>query len=205
MTHPRAAVLTAGLLAVALSSGACSSETVPSSANPDAARETTSAVPAAETAGASSAPEGPAGVVNYTRVNAAVACAGATSPTAMTGLRDLGFVSIINFRNERERGATVRAARAAAEGAGLKYLHLPFLDATPEVAAKFLEMVVDPSNQPVFIHCGSANRAAALWLIKRLRIDGWSEDDALAEADAIGLRSEELRAFALEYVGAGGE
>ena len=203
MTYPRGTVLTAGLLVVALLNGACSSDDPPSSAISNGAGENGEEDPSATT-GTDSTDQAPPGIVNYIRVDATMACAGATPPTAMAALRDLGFVSVINFQHERERGATVGTARAAAKAVGLKYLHLPFLEATPDVVGRFLDLVVEPSNQPVFIHCGSADRAAAMWLIKRLRVDGWSEEEALAEADAIGLRSEDLRAFALDYAGAGG-
>lgn len=144
--------------------------------------------------------DGPDGVVNYTRIDATVACAGATPPEAMAELKDRGFVSVINFRTAGENGATVDAGREAAESAGLKYHHLPFRQPSPEVAQAFLEAVGDPSNQPVYIHCGSANRVGAMWLIKRVQLDGWSVDEATAEAEMIGLRSEALKEFALEYV-----
>jgi hypothetical protein len=54
----------------------------------------------------------------------------------------------------------------------------------------------------VFIHCGSANRVAALWMAKRLLVDKWTEEKAAAEANAIGLTNQNLRKFALEYVAA---
>ena len=145
----------------------------------------------------------PEGVVNYTRVDAMVACAGATPPEAMAGLKELGFAAVINFRTAGERGATVEAGMAAAAAAGMKYHHLPFSRLSAEVADLFLEIVADPTNQPVYIHCGSANRVGAMWLIKRVKLDSWSVEDAAAEAEAIGLRSEGLKAFALEYVGDG--
>lgn len=149
---------------------------------------------------ASEAEEGPEGVVNYTRIDATVACAGATPPEAMAELKNRGFVSVINFRTAEENGATVDAGRVAAESAGLKYIHLPFREPSAEVAEAFLDAVGEPSNQPVYIHCGSANRVGAMWLIKRVRQDGWSVDEAMAEAELIGLRSEGLKEFALEYV-----
>ena len=40
-------------------------------------------------------------------------------------------------------------------------------------------------------------------MIKRVKLDGWSVDDAMAEAEMIGLRSQGLKEFALEYVGDG--
>ena len=148
--------------------------------------------------------EGPKDVVNYTRVDATVACAGATPPEAMAELKTRGFVTVINFRTDGERGATVEAGKAAAEGAGLNYIHLPFREPSAEVIESFLSAVADPANQPIYIHCGSANRVGAMWLIKRVKLDGWSLEEATAEAEAIGLRSKGLKEFALEYVGAGG-
>ena len=142
----------------------------------------------------------PDGVVNYTRIDATVACAGATPPEAMAGLKELGFAAVINFRTVEERGATVDRGWAAAEAAGLRYYHIPFREATAQVAETFLKTVADPLNQPMYIHCGSANRVGAMWMIKRVKLDGWSIDDALEEAEIIGLRSQGLREFALEYL-----
>ena len=144
--------------------------------------------------------EGPPGVVNYTRVDATVACAGATPPAAMAQLKKLGFTSVINFRTAGERGATVEEGKAAAEAAGLQYFHIPFRSPSPEVADQFLATIADTSNQPVFIHCGSANRVGAMWFIKRVVQDGWEIDPAMAEAEGIGLRSEALKEFALTFV-----
>ena len=162
------------------------------------------AAPAAGVQAASlQAEEGPEGVRNYTRVDATVACAGATPPEAMAVLRERGFNAVINFRTAGENGATVDAGRAAAEAAGLTYIHIPFRQPSAEIVDSFLAAVAEPANQPVFIHCGSANRVGAMWLIKRVQQDGYSIDDAVAEAEAIGLRSAALKEFALGYLGAG--
>ena len=162
-----------------------------------------SAIPAAAQAPSFQAEEGPEGVRNYTRVDATVACAGATPVEALAVLQERGFRTIINFRTPGEQGANIDDSRAAAEAAGLNYVHLPFRTPTAEIAEAFLETVAEPANQPVYIHCGSANRVGAMWLIKRVKQDGYSVEDATAEAEAIGLRSPPLRNFALEYVGAG--
>jgi hypothetical protein len=52
----------------------------------------------------------------------------------------------------------------------------------------------------VFIHCGSANRVGAVWLIKRVLQDGWTVPKATEEAKMIGLRSAPLEQFALKYI-----
>ena len=142
------------------------------------------------------------GVRNYSRVDATVGCGGQVDPSAMTALKKEGFVSVINLRLPTEEGANVEAGRAAAQAAGLKYIHLPFNTATPDpkVVDSFLAAVADRSNQPVFIHCGSANRVGGMWMIKRALQDRWPIEKALTEAQAIGLNNPALTAFATEYI-----
>ena len=144
--------------------------------------------------------EAPAGVRNYTRIDATVACAGATPAEAMPALKELGFASVINFRTAEEEGANIGASRAAAAQAGLTYIHIPFRAPTSENTEEFLAAIADTANQPAYIHCASANRVGAMWFIKRVKQDGWNPDRAMTEAEAIGLRSERLKEFAVDYV-----
>ena len=143
-----------------------------------------------------------AGIRNYSRIDATVGCGGATDPAAMSTLRKEGYVSVINLRLANEDGANVDAGRAAAQAAGLKYIHLPFNAAMPDakVIDNFLATVADKSNQPVYIHCGSANRVGGVWMIKRVLQDKWTLDRALTEAQAIGLNNPALQAFATDYI-----
>ena len=53
---------------------------------------------------------------------------------------------------------------------------------------------------PVFIYCASGNRAAALWMIRRVLREGWTPADAVAEAEQAGLKSAEMRDFARDYI-----
>jgi uncharacterized protein (TIGR01244 family) len=142
------------------------------------------------------------GIRNYSRVDATVGCGGATDPSAMAGLKKEGYVSVINLRLPTEEGANIDAARAAAQSAGLKYIHLPFNAAMPDakVVTDFLGAVADKGNQPVFIHCGSANRVGAMWMIKRALQDGWTVERAQTEAEAIGLQNPQLKEFAANYI-----
>jgi uncharacterized protein (TIGR01244 family) len=144
--------------------------------------------------------EAPAGVRNYTRVDATVACAGATPAEAMPALKELGFASVINFRTAEEEGANIDGSRAAAMAAGLNYIHIPFRAPSDETTEAFLTAIADNANQPAYIHCASANRVGAMWFIKRVKQDGWAQDRAMTEAETIGLRSEPLKAFARNYV-----
>jgi uncharacterized protein (TIGR01244 family) len=142
------------------------------------------------------------GVRNYSRVDATVGCGGAVDPSAMAALRKEGYVSVINLRLANEPGANIEAGRSAAQAAGLRYIHLPFNGASPDpkIVADFLGAVADKGNQPVFIHCGSANRVGAVWMIKRVLQDKWAVDRAQTEAEAIGLQSPQLLAFVNTYI-----
>jgi len=142
-----------------------------------------------------------AGVTNFARLESTIACAGATTQAGVAEVKKLGYKTIINLRQASEAGAEVDAEAAAAKTEGVKYFHLPVNSASPDPAVvdQFLSAVGDPANQPVFVHCASGNRAAALWMIKRLVVDGWDADRASTEATALGLTSPALKTFAMDY------
>jgi uncharacterized protein (TIGR01244 family) len=144
------------------------------------------------------------GITNYTKVDAIVACGGATEVSALKNLKADGIASVVNLRLADEKGANVPESQAEAKAVGLKYFHLPFSGQAPDpkVVDQFLSIVADKSNQPVYLHCGSANRVGAVWLAKRVVQDGWAVDKATTEAKAIGLSSPALEKFALEYIAA---
>jgi len=141
------------------------------------------------------------GVSNYAEIPGTVAIAGAMAPQAAVDLKSLGFRSIINLRQAAESGANVDAEGTAARAAGLNYLHLPLNGSAPDpvVVDRFLKAITSVDNQPALVHCASGNRAAAMWMIKRMVIDNWDAARADAEASALGLTSDELREFALQY------
>lgn len=143
-----------------------------------------------------------AGIVNFTQVDAVVACGGATETTALDGLATDGFKAVINLRRPTEQGADLEQNAAHARSLGLTYISIPFNGQQPDSQAvdDFLAAVADEANRPVFVHCASASRVGAMWLVKRVLQDGWAVDKATEEAKLIGLRSETLEAFALEYI-----
>jgi protein tyrosine phosphatase (PTP) superfamily phosphohydrolase (DUF442 family) len=84
----------------------------------------------------------------------------------------------------------------------MAYVRVPVSAKDPTDAAvdEFLRVTDDPTIYPVYIHCGSGNRAAALWMIRRVLREGWQIGLAAAEAEKAGLRSDELRDFAFAYI-----
>jgi uncharacterized protein (TIGR01244 family) len=141
------------------------------------------------------------GITNFKRLESTVACAGAATPESMRAVKEMGFASVVNLREASEPNANVEAESAAARTAGLRYVHLPLNRESPDpaVADRFVIVARDPSNQPIFIHCASGNRAAAMWLIKRAVVDGWPLDRATAEAEKLGLEHEKWKTYATAY------
>jgi uncharacterized protein (TIGR01244 family) len=142
------------------------------------------------------------GITNFAQVETTVACAGSVKPSAIAGIKNMGFATIINLRLASEPGADIEEEAAAAKAAGINFIHLPFSSTAPDpaVADRFLKIISEPGNQPAFIHCASGNRAAAMWLIKRVLIDKWDNDRALEEAAQLGLTNQTLKTFALDYI-----
>ena len=140
------------------------------------------------------------GINNLARLETTVACAGAITADVVPEIKKMGFVSIVNLRLATERGAEVEKEAAAARAVGLRYFHVPF-DGSPDpkAADQFVNAITSKGAEPAFIHCAGGNRAATMWLIKRLVVDRWDVDRATKEATALGQTSPTLRQFAIDF------
>jgi uncharacterized protein (TIGR01244 family) len=149
-----------------------------------------------------------AGVRNFTKVDSTIACGGAVTLEAFEALKQAGYKSVVNLRGASEQGNDVEAAKKAAEAAGLRYFHLPFVPPTPDMAMldEFLKLVVQPENQPMMLHCASGGRASMFWAVKRVMIDGWAVEKAMSEVPDLSKNvSQPSRALFLEYLKAHGK
>jgi len=146
------------------------------------------------------AQQGPSSIRNFLWVNKQVCTGGQPSMEDLAKLKAEGVKAIINLRPPSEYDAEEEAARA--KKLGLRYFNIPVSTADPkaEQADEFLKITVDSKNHPAFIHCASANRVGGFWMIRRVLVDGWKLEDAEQEARKIGLRSPNLRAFAVDYI-----
>ena len=142
-----------------------------------------------------------AGVSTFAQLESTIACGGSTKPEAIRDIRNMGFKSVINLRLATEEGAMVEEEGAAVRAAGMNYVHLPFnaQSPDPQLIDNFIAAVTKPANTPAYVHCAAGGRAAALWMIKRVKADGWTVDRALVEANALGL-NDRFRPFAMNYL-----
>jgi len=118
----------------------------------------------------------------------------------LPALKREGFRTIINLREPSEYDEAAESAEA--RRLGLRYLSIPFRAADPkdEPVHEFLAAMKDKKMWPAFVHCGTGNRVAALWMIHRVVVDGWELENAEHEARLVGLKSANLRMFAYEYI-----
>ena len=95
-------------------------------------------------------------------------------------LKNKGIKTIIDLRKDREK-----EAEGWALGQGLRYVNIPLTTkkaATAEQTAFFLELVNDPENWPVYVHCkGGRHRTGEMTAIYRITEDGWNADRAYEE------------------------
>ena len=143
-----------------------------------------------------------AGINNFAKIESTVACAGAITPASVAGIKNMGYASIINLRQASEQGADLEAEAAAAKAAKINYFSVPFNGAQPDPAAvdQFLKAITAPGSEPAFIHCSGGNRAASMWFIKRVLVDKWAMERAMAEATDLGFTSQPLKNFAMDYI-----
>ncbi len=134
------------------------------------------------------------------RVDERVCTGGQPTEAQLTSLREEGIRTVIDLRPPSEQD--LEAESAAVRKLGLRFVSIPVSGADPKVeqADAFLAATADPGVFPLFVHCASGNRVGAFWMIRRVLVDGWTEEKAEEEARRIGLKSPNLLAFAQEYI-----
>ena len=106
-------------------------------------------------------------------------------PESFGFLKWRGIKTVINLREEHDE-------RELVEKLGMNYVYIPLdaWDRVPDLAIRrFFNVVNDPENQPVFVHCRrGADRTGFMIGLYRIAEQGWSAQQAYREARALGLR-----------------
>src|SRR5215510_378141 len=95
-------------------------------------------------------------------------------------LAAIGVKTIIDLRDDPKD-----YAKELTEHAGMKYVNLPLSDKDyppPDAASKFLSLVNDKENWPIYVHCaGGRHRTGAMTAVFRMTVQGWDADRAYEE------------------------
>jgi protein tyrosine phosphatase (PTP) superfamily phosphohydrolase (DUF442 family) len=149
------------------------------------------------------------GLANYFPIDGTASNGGPiqSNDWAMSELWRRGFRTVIDVAG----GAGADATAAAAKVVGMKYLVMP-IAATGSTAAldrakveAVIKAIGDPANRPVYLNSGDGRATAMVWMIKRVLIDGWTAEQAGAEATEIGLVNDNpavpaMWKFAQDYI-----
>lgn len=136
-------------------------------------------------------------VQNYSRITEQIALSGMIIDGGITALAATGFKTVIDLRTKNEGTAE---EKALVDRAGMMYVNIPTTVAgiTKDQVAAFTK-VIESAQKPVLIHCGSGNRASAMWASYQIT-KGVDPETAIEEARKTGLRpplEEKLREIML--------
>ena len=114
-------------------------------------------------------------------------------------LKEAGVTQIISLRKDDELGWDEAAVVTAA---GLKHASIAFQSAEELTDEKIAELreLLGKSDGKTMLHCGGGNRVGAVWMTHRVLDDGVELETAIEEAKTIGLKSEQLKERAVEYI-----
>jgi tyrosine-protein phosphatase SIW14 len=125
---------------------------------------------------------------NFHRVNQQLYRGGQPKAGGLQRLKDLGVKTVVNLRGEDDHA---RAESQEAQSLGLRYyaISLPeFSKPKDEEVERVLDIINDPNNQPVFIHCHHGkDRTGTIVACYRISHDGWTAEQAKDEARRYGL------------------
>ncbi|HEY3129065.1 MAG TPA: tyrosine-protein phosphatase [Acidobacteriota bacterium] len=111
-------------------------------------------------------------VKNFGKVNENLYRGGQPSRDGFRELKNLGVRTVVDLRTGD------RSEEAQEVGSlGMNYVNIPMDDSDrtydPQVS-KFLALVQDPNNGPVFVHCaGGRHRTGTVVAAYRMSVDGW--------------------------------
>ena len=121
---------------------------------------------------------------------------------SLSRLRELGINTIINLRGTSKR---TRAEEAEARDLGLNYYNVALPNwGRPQNkrVERILEIIAAPENGRVLVHCREGvDRTGMIVAIYRMRHEGWSSNEALAEWERQGMKRFQfwMRDYAEDY------
>jgi tyrosine-protein phosphatase SIW14 len=125
-------------------------------------------------------PTGATSIQNFGKVNQNYYRGSQPTEAEIGQLKAMGIKSVIDLRKDNQP-----EERSWVEGSGMRYFNIPLKSseaAADEKTNHFLQLVNDPQNWPVFVHCkGGRHRTGALTAVYRITHDGWTAEEAFRE------------------------
>ena len=136
------------------------------------------------------------GVPNLYKVSDELYRGAQPSNEGMRQLEKLGIKTIINLRS-------VHSDTDEIENTGLSYEHIRMLtwNTQDEDVVRFLKIVTDSNNTPVFVHCQyGADRTGTTCAIYRIAVEGWNKNEAIKEMTEGGFGFHSIWTNLVDYI-----
>jgi protein tyrosine phosphatase (PTP) superfamily phosphohydrolase (DUF442 family) len=125
-------------------------------------------------------PSGRLAVDDFDKLNENYYRGGQPKPEDYVRLAALGIKTVVDLRQGGPDNE-----QTLLENAGVKFYSIPMTTSLPPpetTIQEFLQIVNDPANQPVFVHCEDGHiRTGVMTALYRITHDGWTADQAYAE------------------------
>jgi protein tyrosine/serine phosphatase len=147
-------------------------------------------------------------IENFGRINENYYRGAQPKKNDFAGLAALGVKAVVDLQREG-----VADEAAIVESLGMRFYRIGLSSRSKpssEDVARFLAIVNNPANQPVFVHCHvGRHRTGVMTAIYRLAIDSWTADRAYAEMKQYkfekgflqGFFHTELKNYVYDYYG----
>jgi protein tyrosine phosphatase (PTP) superfamily phosphohydrolase (DUF442 family) len=123
----------------------------------------------------------------YARVTQTLYRGGPPKAAGYDSLQNLGIHAILSLSQDMKRNHQEESWAAAHK---VKFYSIPidlYTKPTDEQAIRFLEIVLDRSNLPIFVHCEDGrDRTGTMIMFYRVVVQGWTIKDAYHEGRVIG-------------------
>lgn len=117
------------------------------------------------------------GVINFATISEALWRGAQPTAEGFRSLEKMGVKTVVSFRHDHDDLEQMKGTR-------LKYLRIPSRAYHPTEAnlTRFLKVVEDPANWPVYIHCAQGrDRTGYNAAAYRVVVQGWNAEEAIRE------------------------
>jgi protein tyrosine phosphatase (PTP) superfamily phosphohydrolase (DUF442 family) len=138
-------------------------------------------------------------VPNACQILPTVVTGGQPTATDLEAFRESGGGIVLDLRDPMEPRPLDEPTTTGR--LGLEYVVVPVTAGTmtDTTMERIHQVLRDAGERPVFVHCGSGSRVGGALLPHLMLEHGLTEEDAIAQAMRIGLRSADLLEWGLDY------
>jgi tyrosine-protein phosphatase SIW14 len=143
------------------------------------------------------------GIDNFGKINENFYRGAQPEGSDYADLATFGIRTVINLTSHDAE----ENEKSMVEKAGMNYIQIPMTTheyPSETKVKKFLDIVKDPANQPIYVHCvGGKHRTGVLTAVYRMTQDGWTADRAYQEMKDYKFGSSffhpEFKSFVFDY------